>query len=280
MNRALARRRFLQIAAASALVPAAAQASTWRGVALGADVEITLHGRGAGAVLPDIVTLLRRTERLFSLYDPRSALSRLNRKGVLDAPPEMQALLADCDTAHEVTHGLFDPTVQALYAARAAGLPPPMDRIGWRQVQLGPQVRLGPGQALTLNGIAQGFATDRVRDLLAARGFERALVHVGEFAALGGPWHLEIQDPALALPVTLRGRARATSTAAPHLFHPQGGAPLWSTISVEAASATWADALSTACLFAARPEIIRIFKTAPGQPRALLIDRSGEVTTL
>ena len=35
--------------------------------------------------------------------------------------------------------------------------------------------------AITLNGIAQGFITDRIADLLRNEGFEQAVVDLGEW---------------------------------------------------------------------------------------------------
>ena len=48
-------------------------------------------------------------------------------------------------------------------------------RIGFRR----------PGMAVTLNGVAQGYITDRVADLLRVRGFDNVLVELGEIRALG-----------------------------------------------------------------------------------------------
>ncbi len=39
--------------------------------------------------------------------------------------------------------------------------------------------------AITLNGIAQGYITDRIAGLLRNEGFEQAMVDLGEFRALG-----------------------------------------------------------------------------------------------
>jgi len=51
---------------------------------------------------------------------------------------------------------------------------------------------------VTLNRIAQGFAADRVPQILGAHGIDYALVDTGEFGALHGklegePWHVGVQ---------------------------------------------------------------------------------------
>ena len=42
------------------------------------------------------------------------------------------------------------------------------------------------GMGVTLNGIGQGYITDRVVDLLRAGGIEHALVDMGKTRAIGG----------------------------------------------------------------------------------------------
>jgi thiamine biosynthesis lipoprotein len=289
------RRRFLQILAAAAAVPGGAAAMGWTGQALGAEVSLRLQGGqkgAAGRVLADLPTVLAAIEREFSLYDPQSALTRLNAAGRLDHPSEqMQQLLHLSNDIHAATDGLFDPTVQPLWLALAQGgdVAAAQQRIGWQRVAWQGAVHLAPGQALTLNGIAQGFATDVVRALLVRHGFTRALVNIGEYAALGGPWALGIEDPSfgqLALR-HLTGGAIATSSpmatlvgGAPHILHPQGGPAIWSSVSVEAETAALADGLATALVLAPRSMAERVLARVPGVRRITLVGFDGDLTTL
>ena len=48
--------------------------------------------------------------------------------------------------------------------------------------------------AITLNGIAQGYITDKVGDLLRAAGFEHVLVNMGEQLAIGPKWSGKVLD--------------------------------------------------------------------------------------
>lgn len=161
--------------------------------------------------------------------------------------------------------------------------------IGWGRVRLGPPVLLAPGQALTLNGIAQGYAADRVRALLLEARYDCALVDMGEFAALSGPFRLAVEDPAWGEVATrsLTGNAIATSSpramlvgGEPHILGPAGEPAVWSTISVESASAALADALSTAfCLM--DPAVITAARTRlPEITRVTAVSPEGEVMTL
>ncbi|MDJ0629916.1 MAG: FAD:protein FMN transferase [Rhodobacter sp.] len=290
------RRRFLAVSAAFAASPAGASPTRWTGRALGAQAEITLHAPAglAAEALAQARARLTEIETLFSLYRPGSALSRLNARGALHiADSRFHDLFDICDRLHNLTEGRFDPTVQALWQALATGgdLSAARARIGWRRVmRRPPQIRLDRGQALTLNGIAQGFATDLVADAFRSLGLTQVLVNIGEFGAIGGPWRIGIADPAHGHLATRRltNRAIATSSPAatliggrPHILDPGGGTlPGWSSVTVEADTATLADGLSTALCLADLPAIRRIAARLPGAHRITLVTNDGDVTTI
>ncbi|SDO37024.1 thiamine biosynthesis lipoprotein [Lutimaribacter pacificus] len=270
----LGRRRFLTVtAAALAAGPALAAPGLqhWQGRALGADLRLSVAGLApdaARALWRDVARALDGIERRFSLYR-RSEVTRLNATGLLARPSrDFAALVALCDRVHDATDGAFDPTVQGVFEAQAGGRDPAAARAaaGWgRLMRRDGGLRLPPGAALTFNGIAQGWAADRIAALMRARGLQDVLIDMGEIAALGRhpegrDWRAAIAGPAgqRLADITLRDRALATSSpmatrigpdGLPHILHPDGRAPRWSTVAVSARSAALADALSTAfCL--------------------------------
>jgi len=289
----LSRRRFLTVSAAFATMPVGAQAHSWQGFAFGAQVSLTVKGPRSQAqpALAEARRLIGKLERLFSLYDPASALSMLNRNGALAAPDaSFMALMQAADYAHRVSDRLFDPTVQALWAALSQGVNPDAARarVGWDRVQISEnRIALGPSQAVTLNGIAQGFATDRIADMLLARGFGDMLVNIGEYRGTGGPFTLALSDPTHGIMGhrTLSDGAIATSSPTAtmlgvqgHILHPTAR-PQWSSVSVEATQATIADSLSTAMVLAPRDQI-QIMKERSGIARVTLVDFDGNLSTV
>ncbi|MFV2001629.1 MAG: FAD:protein FMN transferase [Paracoccaceae bacterium] len=290
----LSRRRFIAISAAAATLPATARADLpvahWRGTALGAGASMVLTGLTPGQAAPlfaGIEAELNRLENIFSLYRPASALSRLNHLGQLDLPPpELLSVLSLSSTLHQKTAGAFDPTVQPLWslwataASRdevpdAAAIAAARRLTGWRNVQFDTAaIRLArPGMALTLNGIAQGYVSDRVADLLRRQGLTGILVDMGEINARGlrpdgKIWRVGLSDPdSGAVTRKLRLSNRALATSAPrgtildragkigHILDPRTGHPAarWRQVSVSAPSAALADGLSTAfCLMEAK----------------------------
>src|SRR4051794_29230047 len=115
------RRRFLAITAASGGLPllgVAARATpllrVWRGAALGADAVLQVHHpdpKQADRLIDAALGEVRRLERILSLYDPASALVRLNREGELLFPPfDLVRILGESARFHRLTGGAFDVT--------------------------------------------------------------------------------------------------------------------------------------------------------------------------
>lgn len=322
LNPSLSRRRFLITAAACGLPLAASAAAPapveWSGLVLGGVGSIRLYHpdrQAARTLLARVADEARRLERIFSLYDPNSDLSRLNRAGILvDPAPELVDLLGDAAHVAALTGGAFDPTVQPLWTLyadhfSAEGHDPngPSDEavrgalghVGLHHLHLSrDRIALDPGSALTLNGIAQGYITDRVVALLRQAGITSALVDMGEPRALGRadgrPWRIGIADPrdgrGVARDVPLDDRAAATSAASGftfvpggrlnHLFDPRTGrsADPRRSLTVLAPDATTADGLSTALSLMDAEAIGRVIQGNP-EVAVLVVDDEGAVTT-
>jgi thiamine biosynthesis lipoprotein len=326
----LSRRRFIGITAAAgglALLPFGLPASadahlvTWHGQAMGAvaSLQIHHHDRAAAERLVErSIAEMRRIEEVFSLYREDSGLTRLNRHGVLIAPPaDLVALLAESRRWWELTGGAFDPTVQALWdlykdhfsepgadpdGPTERALRDALERVGFGKVIFDANRIALPrrGMGLTLNGIAQGYATDRVVEILREGGVASSLVDMGEPRALGAhpsgrPWRIGIADPDRPEQVgeTLDAVDQAVATSGAygfcfdpagrfnHLLDPRSGgsAHLYRSVTVVMPTAAAADALSTA--FNLLPsEAIRSAIRRLGQGQVHLITAAGEAVVL
>lgn len=291
------RRRVIGISAAAAgmaLLPPYGRAAnppnavTWEGEAMGAQASLVIHhpDRAKAEKLAEAtVAEVRRLERIFSLYREDSDLTLLNQQGFLVMPPpEMVDILGQSRAAWQLTGGAFDPTVQPLWelyqrhfstpgASEAApaseAVAENLARVGLDRIACSSDRidLLVPGSALTLNGIAQGYVTDRVVDLLKAGGIERSMVDMGESRAIGSapgnrPWRIGISDPLdkASILTVLDVEDRAVATSSPfgfcfdregnfsHIIDPRSGATpqRHASVTVVAGQAALADALSTA----------------------------------
>lgn len=332
----LNRRRFLTISASalglpilSGLAGAASrppELHLWRGTAMGAAASIRLAHPDAEAacrLIDQCIVEMERLERIFSLYRDDSALSRLNADTALDAPPlELVELLSFAAALSEQSGGAFDATVQPLFLLymehfRAPGADPagPMPAaidaalqcVGHRLVDVTPS-RIAfrrPGVAVTLNGVAQGYVTDRIAELLRAAGCEQVLIDLGEARAIGRrpdgrPWRAGIADPRQPERVLFEldldagaGAAAALATSGGygtrfdaagrhhHLLDPQSGrsARHHASVSVTAERAVAADALSTALSILPASEARRLLEHYP-TATAFLVDGHGGISRL
>ena len=313
----LSRRRFIFISATAVAFPTSATSGDvnsvdelihWKGSALGAPAMLAFAGLSKPQAAQHVARIkveISRLEKIFSLYHPNSVLSRLNASGKFTAPPlEFAQLLTQVSAIHKATNGAFDPTVQPLWLAyaNAKGYPHretvkrARKAVGWHRVEFSAnQIAFTrPDMAITLNGIAQGFITDKIADLLRANGLENVVVSVGEIAAIGerspgAGWkigigekqgaiaqeYLFLSNSALATTAQL-GTTLDDQSKIGHIIDPRTGSMpnLWRRNSIIHPSAAIADGLSTAFALMQRNEMI----SAMGQfsdARLIAIDNKG-----
>lgn len=242
------------------------------------------HADGAKleAALDAAVTVIRDIEHSMSLFDAHSALSTLNRQGQLARPdPHLLAVARLAQHVAQRSAGAFDVTMQPLWDAWARAQGQGQDRVptnaalrqaraqvGWADFHVhSDALRLTrPGMAVSLNGIAQGYAADQVKKVMQNHGITHALLDTGEWLPMGqGPqannWRLRPASTVrnaqgVALAVVSDGRALATSSDAHtsfsadhrhhHILDPHTGysPTAWSSVSVVAPSCALADALT------------------------------------
>lgn len=282
--------------------------------ALGANVSLTVVGLreiAANRALDAAFAEIETVEQTMSLYRPDSQLSQLNRDRVLQRPhAHLLTVLQLAEQTSRQTGGAFDITVQPLWnlfstAKRNGVLPTEAElvavrqKIDWRKVEFSNhEVRLhDPIEAITLNGIAQGFALDRALAALVAQGATSALIDTGEIGSLGAKapgdaWTMGIQHPrerdAFVAVADLDGRALATSGdyettfsddfAKNHIFDPRTGeSPSeLASVSIVAPTGLQADALSTAAMVLGKERTLAFIARLP-RVDALLVDKSGDV---
>lgn len=273
-------------------------------------IQVAHHdAHQAGLAIAAALASAQKIDRLMSVYRDNNQVAQLNRQHYLEhADPHLRKVLASALELSHLTRGAFDITVQPLWLAyRAAALrgdlPTTQERLAamelvdWRQLTIeGTRVSLGrPGMAITLNGIAQGYAVDVARAVLSEHGIEHALLDTGEFAASGRKsteqeWTVGIRDPrdpqALADILPLRDRCLATSGdyessftpdfAHHHIFDPASGdsPDELASVSVIAASGMQADGLSTAMMVLGAKKALALAATLK-EVEVLLIAKDG-----
>jgi len=319
------RRRALRILAAGMAVPlgvlglrhiqGASAPVRWHGEVLGAVSAMTIwhpNPRVAERATVRLLHEINRLEAIFSLYRSTSEIARLNRDGALERPsPDLVDVLEQSHRIAVASNGAFDPTIQPLWrlyvSGRGLGANPVTDRaldialslVDHRAIHAdGRGIRFArPGMSISLNGIAQGYITDRITDILGNEGFENAMIELGETRALGAasdgqPFAVGLIDPRapdmIARVLPLANAALAVSggygmrfdvPGQHHIFEPRTGQSANHLLQVAVMSprAIWADALSTAIYVAGEASAARLLAAYPGS-RAILSRTDG--TTL
>ncbi len=238
------------VVGACARTPAPTQ---FTGPTMGTTYHVTVSGAIATvehrAVQSAIDRVLLETDRHLSTYNDASEISRLNRdesQAWQDVSPALYVVLKEARAVSELTYGAFDVTVGPVLglwgyeSGSAAGTPSPAftpptpaelslarSSVGYDKLELrnAPRaaVRKGAdGMQLTVDGIAPGYAVDRIAAELRALGLESFIVEIGgEVRAEGerpegGPWRIAVEAPLATAREPLMGlrlRDAAVSTS-------------------------------------------------------------------
>ena len=189
------------------------------------NTDILLAGQGETqrllAGLEKAQTLIAESEARFSRFLEDSELTRLNHSAGtwFQLSPDMLAVLQLARRYHQLTSGLFDPSIlpdllRAGYdrsmdqirtqkVLSAAGAETPSPRAPFSEMQIDTQKRralLPQGMALDLGGIAKGWIAEQA-GLALAEYAEACVVNAGgDIFFSGAPygsarWPVELEDP-------------------------------------------------------------------------------------
>jgi len=297
LNNSFNRRRFIKIIGLSGIGAVAGgvlvnmkdkplHKVNWEGIALGAPSNITLFHhdkKEAQKILNKSIKQISKLENLFSLYKSDSQLSILNREGFYDNPDKEMIKLFNLSMQYSaLTEGAFDITVQPLWQLYNKSfskdkMPPKekdinkiLDLINWKSIEISENKinYSNKGMSVTLNGIAQGYITDKVTETLINYGVNNTLIQLGEYRAIGKhpdnrKWKLLLSNPehsASIGEIEFENSAVATSAGKGttfdqygmhhHIFNPKDGLSSNNILqaTVTSKSATEADALATSFL--------------------------------
>lgn len=223
------------------------------GPTMGTTYHVTVSGADSlqerRAVQSAIDRVLAETERHLSTYDESSEISLLNRdesRSWQDVSATLFFVLQEARDVSEITDGAFDITVEPLLALwghkserdsavmhrvftppSSARLQQARSSVGYANLELRRAPRTSvrksaSGMRLTVDGIAPGYAVDRIASEVQALGYRDLIVEIGgEVRAAGqrpegGPWRIAIEAPLATRReplVGLRLRDAAVSTS-------------------------------------------------------------------
>lgn len=246
-------------------------------------MSLIAYGDGARDALAAAAREINRLERELSRTVSTSDVYQLNAGGSASVSDETAALLAAAVEYSEKTGGLFDVTIAPLVTLWGITTDSPrvpsqgeidalLPLVGSDHIRLdGDTVTLDTGCAVDLGGIAKGYASDRVAEILRQNAVTGAAVSLGGNVYVCGQkpdgtgWSVAVQDPkntdSYALTLELTDTFAVTSggyqrfftgedgTVYQHILDPRTGRPAETdllSVTVIAQNGTMADAYSTA----------------------------------
>jgi FAD:protein FMN transferase len=200
---------FAGLAVAGLAGSARAVTVTRPGTAFGTTVSITVtaaNETAGNAAIDAGFDEIRAVHRAADLFSADSEITRLNAGGRLGhASQTFHDLVRMADDIFTISAGAFDATVQPLWklwaehngnAPSSVAMDLALRKVNWRKLRRdGAGFQLDDGSALTFNGLAQGYAADRVMLVLRAHGVSSARVDTGETALLETDAGLPIRHP-------------------------------------------------------------------------------------
>lgn len=289
-------------------------------VKMGSAFDLTVVAKNqdeANAFIDSAIREIDRIERLISSWDSTSQTSLVNTMAGIcpvKVSRELYDLVDRARAISQLTDGAFDPTyasVDRLWVFEGQEVKRPDDavvkasveKIGYEKIVFDPidtSLFLPlKGMKLGFGAIGKGYAADRVKRLLQAKGVQAGIINAsGDMSSWGmqpngTPWQIGLVNPLNKDKVfawfPLKDQAVVTSgdyekfllidgKRYGHIIHPKTGYPSTGVISctVFAPKAELADALSTA-LFVMGVEVGINFINQINQVEAVMINEQGQV---
>ncbi len=270
--------------------------TTWNGNVLNSPARVEIHSENKKKnliIIEEIKKVIFNFDNIFNLQNNSSEIVKLNKYKTLENPStHLIEAIGNSQIISSQTDGVFDITVQPLWDYYYkhfiinSNLTSPdkneisrikRDLVSWKNVILKDnRIILKNNASITLNGIAQGYITDKIVEILKQNSIKNSLVDFGENYALGKylnqrPWKILLQGPEnINKIVNLSNKAVATSSGTGtafeeslkyhHIFNPKTGfsANNFKAVSIISNKAWLSDALSTSSLIMKKDKIKKI----------------------
>jgi thiamine biosynthesis lipoprotein len=280
---------------------------------MGTTVEIKVeadHKTAAQKAVAGAFAEIARLEAIFSVYNPNSEISLLNKNGSGTVSPEVIAMVQRARHFSELSGGAFDisvlPMIELWRQAKkndklpeAAEIAERLKVIGWQNIQVqAAQKRIAfakPGMKLDFGGIVKGYAVDQAVSILKKEGIRTGMVNAGgDLRCFGSrEWRIALQNPRDPndFITILKVRNRAVTTSGDyeryfivdhqkisHILNPRTGYPAELSISatIVTENATDADALATAAFVLGPEKALAMMERYP-KAECLVIDAQRKI---
>ena len=245
-------------------------------------MSLTAYGSNSEEAVNKAVQEINRLDAMFSVGNEDSDVTKINENGSGEVSEETAFIMNRAMQVSEKTNGAFDITIYPLMelwgfttknyrVPESSEIAEALKGVSYTNVSvIGQQVALTSGSRIDLGGIAKGYTSSRVIQIMKDCGIEHAIVNLGGNVQVfgtktdGSDWRVAIQNPAsensyLGI-LSTTDKAVITSGGYEryfeqdgqvyhHIIDPQTGYPSESdltSVTIVCSDGTTADALSTA----------------------------------
>lgn len=264
-----------------------------------------------------VIAEITRIENLISDWKPDSQVSQVNKNagiGPVKVDPEVFALTERALHFSRLTDGAFDISFAAMdriwkFDGSMTAMPTPeairksVEKVGFEQIELDPKQSTiflkKKGMKIGFGALGEGYAADRCRDMMLARGIKAGIVNgSGDMRTWGHkpdgtPWTIGITNPldkdTIFAVIPLREEAVVTSGSYEkfvvfngkryaHIINPRTGYPATgvSSVTVFGPSAETANGFSTSLMVLGKKAGLALLHKHP-QYQYILITDDGQV---
>jgi thiamine biosynthesis lipoprotein len=277
-------------------------------------MNLTVYGQNAKEAGLACENEIYRLDKLLSTGNPDSDVSKINAAGGGEVTLDTAAILSAALDIYRMTDGTYDATVYPVVSAwgfytHEYRIPADEELTGLLQKTGSEKVSLDvqtvsfqtEGMAIDFGGIAKGYATDHLKQLLREKGIKSAIISLGgNVYALGKKtdgslWNVAVQDPddpeGYAGILSVTDKMVITSGAYQrffemngsiyhHIIDPSNGKPSDSglkSVTIVSENGMLADGLSTALFVMGKDRALEFWRGHSNEFDAVLISDDGSI---
>ncbi len=287
------------------------------GQAMNTIIRITSFGINA---VDDAYSLLQQLDNSLSMYNPSSDISMINSNaGIkpLKVHDDTVEVIRHSVRLHDLTHGVFNPLIGSVTRLwkinrQDNSIPSPqsldeavkLSAIDNLQISGDTVFLKHNGCVLDLGGIAKGFASEKIADLLKSKGVQSAMIDLGGNVYAvgkktdGSNWRIGVRNPlepygSPALVLDVHDCAVITSGSYErfktvdgkkysHFFDTKTGNSIMSdllSVTVITPDGSLADGLATAFMISGVDEAFNVLSAMENVPGVIFISHDGITAT-
>lgn len=177
-------------------------------------MSLTAYGSNSEEAVNKAVQEINRLDAMFSVGNADSDVTKINENGSGEVSEETAFIINRAMQVSEKTNGAFDITIYPLMelwgfttknyrVPESSEIAEALKGVSYTNVSVnGQQVALTGGSSIDLGGIAKGYTSSRVIQIMKDCGIEHAIVNLGGNVQVlgtktdGSDWRVAIQNPA------------------------------------------------------------------------------------